>query len=126
VQIPSDLPASAILYPLPATSAMPYHESWCCRLIEFGGKEDYVHLLIDIHPALNISTLINNLKFASSRRIRNEFPDHIKRFYWKPVFWHCAYFAGTIGKVTLDTVRRYFEQKGTKEKTRKQSPNLSA
>jgi putative transposase len=95
-------------------------ESWRCRLIEFGGEEDHVHLLIDIHPALNISTLINNLKSASSRRIRNEFPDHIKRFYWKPVFWHRAYFAGTVGKVTLETVRRYVEQQGTKEKPRKQ------
>jgi putative transposase len=95
-------------------------ESWRCSLIEFGGEEDHVHLLIDIHPALNLSTLINNLKSASSRRIRNAFPDHIKRFYWKPVFWHRAYFAGTVGKVTLETVRRYVEQQGTKEKPRKQ------
>ncbi len=95
-------------------------KSWRCHLIEFGGEEDYVHLLIDIHPALNISTLINNLKSASSRRIRNEFPDHIKRFYGKPVFWHRAYFAGTVGNVTLKMVRRYVEQQGTKEKPRKQ------
>ena len=74
----------------------------------------------DIHPALNLSTLINNLKSASSRRIRNAFPDHIKKFYSKPVFWHRAYFAGTVGKVTLETVRRYVEQQGTKEKPRKQ------
>jgi putative transposase len=95
-------------------------ESWRCSLIEFGGEEDHVHLLIDIHPALNLSTLINNLKSASSRRIRNEVPDHIKRFYSKPVFWHRAYFAGTAGKVTLETVRRYVMQQGTKEKPRKQ------
>jgi REP-associated tyrosine transposase len=94
--------------------------SWRCSLIEFGGEEDRVHLLIDIHPALNLSTLINNLKSASSRRIRNEVPDHIKRFYSKPVFWHRAYFAGTAGKVTLETVRRYVMQQGTKEKPRKQ------
>jgi len=100
--------------------------SWRCSLIKFGGEEDHVHLLIDIHPALNISTLINNLKSASSRRIRNEFHDHIKRFYRKPVFWHRAYFAGTVGKVTPATVRRYVEQQGTKEKPRKQWPNLSA
>jgi REP element-mobilizing transposase RayT len=94
--------------------------SWRCSLIEFGGEEDHVHLLIDIHPALKLSALINNLKSASSRRIRNAFPDHIKRFYWKPVFWHRAYFAGTAGKVTLEMVRRYVEQQGTKEKPRKQ------
>jgi putative transposase len=94
-------------------------EGWRCRLIEFGGEEDHVHLLIDIHPALNISTLINNLKSASSRRIRNKFPDHIKKFYGKPVFWHRAYFAGTVGNVTLEIIRRYVEQQGIKEQLRK-------
>jgi len=29
-------------------------ERWRCRLIEFGGEENHVHLLIEIHPALNI------------------------------------------------------------------------
>ncbi|HET6364347.1 MAG TPA: transposase [Nitrospirota bacterium] len=44
----------------------------------------------------------------------------MKKSYGKPVFWHRAYFAGTVGKVTLETVRRYVEQQGTKEKPRKQ------
>jgi putative transposase len=38
--------------------------------LEFGGEEDHVHLLVDIHPALDISVLINNLKTASARRAR--------------------------------------------------------
>ncbi|MHB8369383.1 MAG: transposase, partial [Leptospirales bacterium] len=37
-----------------------------------------MHLLVEIHPALNISTLINNLKTASSRRTRNRFAEHLK------------------------------------------------
>ena len=43
---------------------------WRCSLIEFGGEEDHVHNLADIHPAVNISTLINNLKSAGSKRSR--------------------------------------------------------
>ena len=39
---------------------------WRCKLVEFGGEEDHIHLLIDIHPALNISELINNLKSATA------------------------------------------------------------
>ena len=31
---------------------------WRCTLIEFGGEGDHVHLLVGIHPALNISVLI--------------------------------------------------------------------
>jgi len=35
-------------------------EKWNCSLVEFGGEADHVHLLVGIHPALNISELINN------------------------------------------------------------------
>ena len=52
---------------------------WRCTLIEFGGEADHVHLLVGIHPALNISTLINNLKSASSRRMRNRFARHLAK-----------------------------------------------
>jgi putative transposase len=92
---------------------------WRCTLLEFGGEDDHVHLLADIHPALNISTLINNLKSASSKRLRREFASHIRKFYWKPVFWHRAYYAGSVGNVTRDAIKRYVEQQGTKEKPRK-------
>jgi putative transposase len=55
--------------------------AWRCKLLEFGGEEDHVHLLVDIHPALNISVLINNLKTASARRSRARFADHLCNFY---------------------------------------------
>jgi putative transposase len=93
-----------------------------CSLIEFGGEEDHVHLLVDIHPALNISTLVNNLKSASFKRLRREFSKHIKKFYRKPVFWHTACYVGSVGNVgnvTLETIQRYVEQQGTNEKPRK-------
>jgi len=93
--------------------------SWRCSMIEFGGEEDHVHVLVDIHPALNISTLVNNLKSASSKRLRREFAGHIRKFYGKPVFWHRAYYVGSVGNVTLATIKRYVEQQGTVEKPRK-------
>jgi len=98
---------------------------WRCSLIEFGGEQDHVHLLADIHPALDISVLINNLKPASSKRLRRVFADHIKKFYWKPLFWHRAYYAGSVGNVDLETIQRYVEQQGTTEIPRKRPP-LSA
>ncbi len=91
---------------------------WRCSLIEFGGEEDHVHLLVDIHPSLNISTLINNLKSASSRRIRNAYSEHISRIYWKPLLWHRAYYVGSVGTVTPDTILWYVKNQGTREKTR--------
>ena len=88
-------------------------------MIEFGGEADHVHLLVGIHPALNRSTLINNLKSASSRRMRNRFADYLAKFYGKPYFWHRAYYVGSVGGASLETVKRYVEAQGTKEKPRK-------
>ena len=93
-------------------------EGWRCKLIEFGGEPDHVHLLVDIHPALDISVLINNLKTASARRTRNRFAEHLGKFYSKPLFWHRAYFVGSVGGATLETVRAYVDAQGTAEHAR--------
>jgi putative transposase len=93
--------------------------AWRCKLLEFGGEMDHVHLLIDIHPALDISVLINNLKTASARRTRNRFAEHLVPFYLKPLFWHRAYFVGSVGGATLETVRAYVDAQGTEEHARK-------
>jgi putative transposase len=90
-------------------------QAWRCELLEFGGEPDHVHMLVSIHPALDISVLINNLKTASARRARNRFADHLKSFYWKPLFWHRAYFVGSVGGATLETVKAYVERQGTVE-----------
>lgn len=97
---------------------------WCCKLVEFGGEEDHIHLLIDIHPALNISELINNLKSATARRCRNRFTEHLAKFYWKPFFWHRAYYVGSVGGATLETVKAYVEAQGTEEHKRKKSGGI--
>lgn len=93
--------------------------AWNCKLVEYGGEPDHVHLLIDIHPALGISVLINNLKTASARRTRNRFAEHIAKFYSKSLFWHRAYFVGSVGGATLETVRAYVDAQGTEENARK-------
>ncbi len=87
-------------------------DGWRCSLLEFGGEADHLHLLVDIHPALQISVLINNLKSASSRRIRAKYADHLRRFYWKPFFWHQAYYVSSVGHANLETVKRYVESQG--------------
>lgn len=68
--------------------------------------------------------LINNLKTASARRSRNRFAEHLSAFYWKPLFWHRAYFVGSVGGATLETVRAYVESQGTEEHARKKGKAL--
>ena len=87
-------------------------QAWRCTLLEFGAEEDHVHVLLDIHPALNLSTLINNLKSASSKRIRGKHCNWLRHFYSKPVLWHRAYYVGSVGGATLETVRAYVEAQG--------------
>ena len=99
---------------------------WHCELLEFGGEADHVHLLVDIHPALNLSTLINNLKSASARRARNRFTHHLARFYRKPLFWHRAYFVASVGSATLETIKAYVEAQGTEEHKRKKQNRKTA
>lgn len=83
---------------------------WRCELIEFGGEADHVHLLFEAHPALELAGLVNNLKTASARRLKKPFGAHIRAFYWKPGFWHRAYYVSSVGHANLETVRRYVEQ----------------
>ena len=45
-------------------------EKWDCKLIEFNGEEDHVHLLFQYHPDVELSKLVNNLKSVSSRKLR--------------------------------------------------------
>lgn len=89
---------------------------WKCQLIEFGGEADHVHLLVDIHPALNISVLINNLKTASARRCGARYREHLLGIYHKPAFWHRAYFVSSVGGATLETVREYVQKQGVNGK----------
>lgn len=81
--------------------------SWRCELLEFNGEADHVHLLVDGHPAVNLSRLIGNLKTVSARYCRANFATHLARFYWKNVFWASAYGAFTVGSADVETVLAY-------------------
>jgi putative transposase len=99
---------------------------WHCELLEFGAEADHVHLLIAIHPAIKISELVNNLKAASSKRMGGQHAARLRRFYSKPGLWHHAYYVGSVGGATPETVRAYVEAQGTNSKPgrRKSKPPL--
>jgi REP-associated tyrosine transposase len=80
---------------------------WGCELTEFGAELNHVHLLIEAHPALDLSRMIGNLKTVSARHIRKEFAEHLKPFFWKPYFWSRAYAVTTTGGANLEVVKEY-------------------
>jgi putative transposase len=84
-------------------------QKWDCKLIEFNGEDDHVHLLFQYHPDVALSNLVNNLKSVTSRKIRQEFSDYLRSFYWKDVFWNGSYFVASCGGITISTLRQYIE-----------------
>ena len=80
-----------------------------CDLIEFNGEADHVHLLFSYYPQLTLSKFVNSLKTVTSRLIRKEFAEELKKIYWKPVFWNGSYFIASCGGVTIETLKKYVQ-----------------
>jgi putative transposase len=49
------------------------------ELREFNGQADHVHLLVHYPPRVALSRLAGSLKGVSARRLRQEFPGHIRK-----------------------------------------------
>ena len=88
-------------------------DRWESKLMEFNGEADHVHLLISLNPKIDPSKLVNNLKTVTSRIVRRDFPNQVKKFYRKPVFWSRSYCIITCGGAPLSVLKQYIEnQKG--------------
>src|SRR4051812_23552416 len=71
---------------------------------------DHLRLSVEADPTLCVAEMVNRLKAASSRILREEFPSLRSRL---PSLWSRNYFAATTGQVSQDAIRRYIEaQKG--------------
>lgn len=91
-------------------------KKWECDLIEFNGEADHLHLLLSLNPKVTPSTFVNNLKTVTSRLIRKEFAEHLKKIYWKePVFWSRSYCILTCGGAPLSVLKQYIEQQKSPE-----------
>ena len=86
---------------------------WRCRLMEFNGELDHVHLLVSSHPTVAVASLVTNLKMVTARSMRSEFAQHLKPFYWKPVFWSASYAAFSVGAADLETVTQYIRDQAS-------------
>lgn len=85
-------------------------EKWGCRLVEFGGEADHVHLLIEGKPAMDLSRLVGNLTTVSARRMRSEFMKHLKQFFWTPYFGNKAYTVISVGgHAPIEILLRYIQ-----------------
>jgi putative transposase len=99
-----------------------------CELLEFGGEDDHVHLMVSAHPKIALSNLIGKLKGKSSFFLRKEFREQIKNKLWGNHFWSPSYCVVSVGGASLDVVKQYIEnqRKPPSEKQIKQSKKISA
>lgn len=88
-------------------------QKWDCKLIEFNGEEDHIHLLFQYYPQMDLPKFVNNIKSVSSRRIRSEFAEHLNSFYSKDVLWDESYFIASCGGVTVSVLRQYIENQNS-------------
>lgn len=84
-----------------------------CDLVEFNGESDHVHLLVSLVPVVSVSGLVNSLKGASSRILRQDRPDLRNKFFGKEVLWSPSYFASSTGGAPLEAVKRYIQSQDT-------------
>lgn len=79
-----------------------------CRILEFNGETDHVHLLVEYPPKLSISVLVNNLKSTSSRRVRC-LNTHLPRLSKSAALWSRSYFACSAGGATIEVLKAYVQ-----------------
>jgi putative transposase len=85
-------------------------KKWNTNLTDLSGELDYVRLVIDFPPNVEISKLVDNLKAVSSKVICKEFATIINETNCKSGLWAGAYFVASCGGVTADQVKSYVEQ----------------
>ncbi|QXX76678.1 IS200/IS605 family transposase [Methylovirgula sp. HY1] len=87
-------------------------EAWGGELLECNGEADHVHLLFTLPPTVALSAFVNALKTGTSRRLRKEFAEHLRRFYRKPVLWSRSYCVISSGGAPLDLLKTYIQNQG--------------
>lgn len=85
---------------------------WDIELEEFGGEKDHIHILLNCHPSLELSKMVNNFKTVSSRYTRKYYSDHLNTYLWKGGLWSRAYYISTVGGAPIETIKRYIENQG--------------
>ena len=77
------------------------------ELIEFGGEDDHVHILVNVPPKLAVANLVGKLKGKSSYFLRREYSLHLKKKLWGKHLWSPSYCCVSCGGTPLDIVKQY-------------------
>lgn len=82
------------------------------QLIEIGGMEDHLHLLVDFSPARSISETVRDIK-ANTSRWAKQYSTSGFSFEWQK-----GYSAFTVSYRQRESVRRYIRNQAVHHRTR--------
>lgn len=68
----------------------------------------HVHAFVSAPPRWSPAQLANLLKGHTSKYLRERFP-YLKRLCGPDQLWTQAYYVGTVGQVSAETIRRYIQ-----------------
>jgi len=90
-----------------------------CQMNDWGIEKleilpDHVHLLAQLNPVDSVANVLQILKGASSKVIREEFPE-LEEFLWGDSLWAGGYFVETVGRMTETAIRRYLDNQQNKQ-----------
>jgi putative transposase len=89
-------------------------QKWQSDCIEANGEEDHLHVIFRYAPQMQLSKFVNNFKAVTSRKIRSEYSDYLRQFYWdwSKGFWSESYSLDSVGFAPLDILKKYVENQG--------------
>jgi len=94
-------------------SVWEFHPDWF--LEEIGVDRDHVHLHMVIPPNYAGSRVVETLKRATSRQLKEKFPHMVRKVYWDGGgVWARGFFASTVG-INEATIRHYVQHQGEQE-----------
>ena len=85
-------------------------------ILEINIQPDHVHILFSATPTIQLSKLANSVKTVSSRRIRKEFSEELKPYYWKPLLWSSTYFICSVSERSHEIVQNYIAHQNANRK----------
>ena len=92
-----------------------FEDRWKCKILEMETEKDHINIAFESNPQTQLSKLINNFKTVSSRLIRKEFREHLKKYYWKDYFWSPSYCLLSVGGVPIEIIREYIRSQNKPE-----------
>jgi len=95
-------------------------EKWQCVYLEGNGEPNHFHLVFRFFPQTDLSKFIGNLKSVSSRKMNQEFSEHLGKTYSPKVsrrtgkrtahtLWNESYAINSVGGARLDALIGYVQ-----------------